>query len=153
MADAATRRIREQNRPLCDSLKPDWGAVDSAIDGACDPLLCSTILFPASLMPKKDIVVSSRQSMRTPFWPDLEGEAMIFEDFVWCAGCAIGPPLICRSWVSEASAILPPANPWDWLFAMPVESDNSSLSVFSQVGKGVVIASQTLQDDQQLAPF
>jgi hypothetical protein len=127
--------------------------VDSAIDSAYDLPLCSAIRFPASLMPKKDIVVSSRQSMRTPLWPELEGEAMVFEDFPWCAGCAIGPPLICRSWVSEASAILPPANPWNRLLAMPVELYDSSLSVFSQVGKGVVIAPQTLQDDQQLAPF
>ena len=68
------------------------------------------------------------------------------------AGCAISPPLICRSWVSEASAILPPANPWNWLLAMPVESDDSNLRG-SQAGKGAVIAPQTLQDDQQLAPF
>jgi hypothetical protein len=92
--------------------------------------------------------------MRTPLWPDVEGEAMIFEDFLWRAGCAIGPPLICRSWVFEASAILPPANPWNWLLAMPVKLDDSSFRAFSQVDQDIVTTDpQTLQDDQQLAPF
>jgi hypothetical protein len=77
---------------------------------------------------------------------------MIFDDLLDCGDCAIRPPLICRSWVSEASAILPPVNPWNWLLAMPVESDDSSLSG-SQVGKGAVIAPQPLRDDQQFAPF
>jgi hypothetical protein len=40
------------------------------------------------------------------------------------------------------------------LFAMPVESDNSSFRAFSQVDKGIVtIEPQTLQYDQQLASF
>jgi hypothetical protein len=79
---------------------------------------------------------------------------MIFADFLWCVGCAIGSPLICCSWVSEASAIFPPANPWNWLLAMPVELDHSSSLRFSQVDQGIVtIEPQTLQDDQQLAPF
>jgi hypothetical protein len=104
-------------------------------------------------MQKTDIVVSSRQLVRTPFCPDLEGEAIIFEDFPRCTGYAIGPPLVCRSRVSEISSMRPPSNPLNWPFAMPVESDDSSLSVFSQVGKGVVIASETVQHHQQIAPF
>ena len=56
--------------------------MDSAIDSTYGLPLRSAILFPASLMPKNDIVISSRQSMRTPFSPDLEGEAMVFEDFL-----------------------------------------------------------------------
>ncbi len=92
--------------------------------------------------------------MGTPFWPDLEGEAVIFKDFHGCLGCAISAPLICRSWVSEASAILPPTNPWNWLPAMPVELDDSNSRTLSQVNQGIVmIGPQTLKDDQQLAPF
>jgi hypothetical protein len=44
--------------------------------------------------------------MPTPFWPDLEGDAVMFEDLPGCIGRAIGPPLIGRSRVSEASASL-----------------------------------------------
>jgi hypothetical protein len=124
---------------------PERTAVNPPADAVHILPVRSAILFPASLMPKKDIVVSSRQTLRTPFWPDLEGEAMTFENFLWCAGWAIGPPLICRSWVSEASAIPPPANPWNWLLAMPVELDDSSFRAFSPVDKGIVtIEPQTL---------
>ena len=91
--------------------------------------------------------------MRTPFCPDLEGEAIIFEDFLWGAHGAITPSLIRRSWVSEEFAIRAVANPWNWILTMTVESDDPSSSVFSEVGKGVVIATQTIHDDQQLAPF
>ena len=110
----------------------------------------SAILFPVSLILEKDVIVTGRQSVRIPRWPDLERDAVTFENLPGC----IGPPLICRSWVSEASAILPPANPWNWLLAMPVELDDSSFRAFSQVDQGIVtIEPQTLQDDQQLAPF
>ena len=44
-------------------------------------------------------------------------------------------------------------NSWNWLFAVPVESDYPGSSVFPEVGKDVVIAPQTIHDDQQLAPF
>jgi hypothetical protein len=113
---------------------------DSAIDGAYGLPLSSAILFPASLASKKDVVVSSWKLVRTPLWPDPEGQAIIFENFPGCAGAGIGPPLICRSWVSEEFAIRTVANPWNWLYAMPVESDGSSLSVLSEVDKGIVIA-------------
>ena len=63
--------------------------------------------------------------MPTPFWPDLEGDAAIFEDLPDCIGRAIGPPLIGRSRVSEASAILPPANPRNRFLAMAVEFNKS----------------------------
>jgi hypothetical protein len=112
---------------------PEWRAVHSAIDGAYDLSLRSAMLFPTSSVPEKDVVVSGRQSMRTPLSSDFEGNAMIFEDLPGCAGRAIGPSLICGSWVSEASAVLPPANPWNWLLAMPVELDESSSRTLSQV--------------------
>jgi hypothetical protein len=72
--------------------------------------LRSAILFPVSLILEKDVIVSGRQSVRIPLWPDLVGDAVIFEDLPGCIRWAIGTPLIGRSWVSEASAILPPAN-------------------------------------------
>ena len=116
--------------------------------------LRSAILFPVSLILEKDVIVSGRQSVRIPRWPDLEGDAVIFDDFLDCGGCAIRPPLICRPWVSEASAILPPANPWNWLLAIPVELDDSGFRAFSQVDQGIVMTEpQTLQDDQKLASF
>ena len=105
--------------------------MDSAIDAALVLSLRSAILFPTSLVPKKDVVVSGRQSMRTPLSSDLEGNAMIFEDFPGCTGCAIGPSLIRRSWVPEASAILPPANPRNRFLAMAVELNKSTFNRFS----------------------
>ena len=128
--------------------------MDLTIDAALVLSLRSAMLFPTSSVPEKDVVVSGRQSMRTPLSSDLEDDAMIFEDFLGCSGRAIGPSLICGSWVSEASAVLPPANPWNWLLAMPVELDGSSFRAFSQVDKGIVtIEPQILQDDQQLTSF
>jgi hypothetical protein len=76
--------------------------------------------------------------MPTPPWPDLEGDAVIFENLPGFIGCAIGPPLISRSRVSEASAILPPANPRNRFLAMTVELDDSSFRAFPQVDKGIV---------------
>ena len=104
--------------------------MDSTIDAIGILALGYTMLLPASLIPKKDVVVSGWQSMPTPLWPDLEGNAMIFEDLP-LFGRAIGPPLIGRSWVSEASAILPPANPWNRFLAMAIESNESSSKAFS----------------------
>jgi hypothetical protein len=69
--------------------------------------------------------------MPTPFWPDLEGDAVMFENLPGCIGWAIGPPLIGCSWVPEASAILPPANSWYRLLSMAVELNKSALNRFS----------------------
>jgi hypothetical protein len=104
--------------------------VDSTIDGAYDLWLCFAILFPASLVTMKDVVVSSRQSMQTPLSSDLEGNTMVLEDFPRCTGCAIDPSLICRSWVSEAFAILPPSDSWNRLLAISIKLDDSSSSAF-----------------------
>jgi hypothetical protein len=128
--------------------------VDSPIDAAGVLALGATMLFPTSLISKKDIVVSSWQSMPTPFWPDLEGDAAIFEDLPGCLGRPIGPPLIGRSWVSEASAILPAANPGNRFLAMEIESNESSSKAFSQIDEDVVtIEFRAFQDDQRLAAF
>jgi hypothetical protein len=124
--------------------------VDSAIDAAGVLALDATMLFPASLISKIDIVVSSRQSMPTPLWPDFEGDAVIFENLPGCIGWAIGPPLIGRSWVSEASPIFPAADPWHRFLPMAIESNESSSNAFSYV---VMIAFRAFQDDQRLAAF
>ena len=105
--------------------------MDPAIDAAGVLALGATILLPASLTSKKDIVVSGWQSMPTPFWPVLEGDVAIFEDLPPCIGRAIGPPLIGRSWVSEASAIFPAADPGNRFLAMAIESNESSSKAFS----------------------
>jgi hypothetical protein len=110
---------------------PEWRAVDSTIDAIGILALGCTMLFPASLIPKKDIVVSSWQSMPTPFWRDLEGDAAIFEDLPDCIGRAIGPPLIGRSWVSEPSPIFPAADPGNRFLAMAIESNESSSKALS----------------------
>ena len=105
--------------------------MDSAIDAAGVLALGATMLFPASLISKKDIVVSSWQSMPTPFWPDLEGDTAIFKDLPGCIGCAIGPPLISHSRVSEASPIFPAADPGNRFLAMAIESNESTSKAFS----------------------
>ena len=105
--------------------------MDSTIDAIGVLELGSTVLLPASLMLKKDIVVGGRYSVPTPLWPDLEGNAVVFEDFPGCTGCAIGPPLIGRSRVSEASAILRSAYPRNRFLAMTVELNKSSSKAFS----------------------
>jgi hypothetical protein len=105
--------------------------VDSTADAICILALGYTMLLPASLIAKKDVVVSSWQSMPTPLWPDLEGDAAIFEDLPGCIAWAIGPPLIGRSWVSEASPIFPAADPGNRFLAMAIESNESSSNAFS----------------------
>ena len=92
--------------------------------------------------------------MPTPFWLDLEVDAVIFENLPGCIGWAIGPPLIGRSWVSEASSIFPAADPWHRFLPMAIESNESSSNAFSYVDKDVVmIAFRAFQDDQRLAAF
>jgi hypothetical protein len=109
---------------------PERRAVDSTINAGLVLSLRSAILFPTSLIPKKDVVVSGRQSMRTPLSSDIEANAKIIEDFPGCTGCAIGPPLICRSWVPKASAGSMPPNPWNRFLAISIKLDDSRASAF-----------------------
>ena len=69
--------------------------------------------------------------MPTPFWPDLEGDAVTFENLPGCIGRAIGPALIGRSWVSEASPIFPAVDPGNRFLAKAIESNESSSKAFS----------------------
>jgi hypothetical protein len=110
------------------------------------------MLFPASLIPKKEIVVNVRQHMRISLLPEFEGEVVGFEDFFRRLVAEVTPSLIRCSRAPEQSAILRSANPWNWLLAMPIKLNDSD--AFSQIDKGVVTALiQAMQDDQQLAGF
>ena len=128
--------------------------MDSAVDAASGLSLCSAMLFPASLIPKKEIVVNVRQQMRVSFLPELEGGAVGFEDLFCRLGAEVSSSLIRCSRAPEQSAILRPASPWNWLLAMPIKLDVCSSDAFVQIDKGVVTALiQAMQDDQQLAGF
>jgi hypothetical protein len=133
---------------------PRRGAVDSAVDAASGLSLGSAMLFPASLIPKNEIVVNVRQHMRISFLPEFEGEAVRFENFFGRLGAEVSPPLIRCSRAPEQSAIPRPANPWNRFLAMPIRLNGSSSDAFSQIDKGVVTPLiQAMQDDQQLAGF
>jgi hypothetical protein len=128
--------------------------VDSAIDAACGLSLCSAMLFPASLIPKDEIVVNVRQHMRISFLPEFEGEAVRFEDFFCRLVAEVSPPLIRCPRTPEQSAIVRPANPWNRFLPIPIKLNDSSSDAFSQIDKGVGTAPiQAMQDDQQLAGF
>ena len=125
-----------------------------AVDAACVLSLDSTMLFPASLMPKKEIVVNVRQHMRISFVPEFEGDTLKFEDFFCRLVAEVSPSLVCRSRAPEQSPILRPASPWNRLLAMPIKLNEAGSDAFSQIDKGVVTAPiQAMQDDQQLAGF
>jgi len=127
--------------------------VNLAVDAACVLSLCSAMLFPASLIPKGQIVMSVGQQMRISSLPEFEGEAVRFEDF-FCLAAEVSPPLIRCSRAPEQSAIPRPANPWNRLPAMPIKLNDSNSDAFSQVEKGLGTALiQAMQDDQQLAGF
>jgi hypothetical protein len=61
------------------SLTPEGRAVDSAVNAVCILSLGSTVLFPAPLIPDREIVVSVRQHVRLSLLPQFEGNAQKFE--------------------------------------------------------------------------
>jgi len=98
--------------------------------------------------------MSVGQPIRISFLPEFEGEAVRYEDFFCRLVAVLSPPLIRRSRAPEQSAIPRPANPWNWLLAMPIKLNDSNSDVFSQVEKGLGTGLiQAMQDDQQLAGF
>ena len=98
--------------------------------------------------------MSIGQSFRVSFLPEFEGEAVRYEDFFCRLVAVVSPPLIRCSWAPEQSAIPRPANPWNWLLAMPIKLNDSSSDAFSQTAEAVETALiQAMQDDQQLAGF
>jgi hypothetical protein len=128
--------------------------VDLAIDAACVLSLDPTMLFPASLIPERYIVVGVGQPIRISFLPKFEGEAVRFEDFFCRLVAEVSPPLIRCSRAPEQSAIPRPANPRNRLPAMPIKLNDSNSDAFSHLENGVETAPiQAMQDDQQLAGF
>ena len=92
--------------------------------------------------------------MRISFLPELEREAVRFEDFFYLLVAEVSPPLIRCSRTPKQSAILRPANPWNWLLAVPIKLNDSGSDAFPRIDKGVVTAPiQAMQGDQQLAGF
>jgi hypothetical protein len=86
--------------------------------------------------------------------PECEGDAARFQDFFCRLVAEVGPSLIRSSRALKQSAILRPANPWNWLLAVPVAFNVSGSGVFSQFDKGIGTALiQAMQDDQQLPAF
>src|SRR6516164_2368484 len=115
---------------------PEGRAVDLAVDATFGLSLCSAMFFPASLIPKNEIVVKVWQQMRISSLPEFEGEAVRYEDFFCRLVAEVSPPLIRCSRAPEQSAIPRPANPWNRLPAMPIELNDSNSDAFSQVEKG-----------------
>jgi hypothetical protein len=98
--------------------------------------------------------MSVGQPIRISFLPEFEGDTVRFEDFFCRFVAEVSPSLIRCSRASEQSAVLRPANPWNWLLAMPIKLNASSSDAFSQFDKGDGTALiQAMQDDQQLAGF
>jgi hypothetical protein len=128
--------------------------VEPAVDAACHLSLGSAMLFPASLIPEKEIVVNLRQHMRTSISPKFERDAVRFEDFFCRLDAEVSPSLIRCSRAPEQSSILRPASPRNWLLAMPIKLNDSRSDAFAQIEKGVATARrQAMQDDQQIAGF
>ena len=98
--------------------------------------------------------MSVGQPIRISFLPEFEGEAVRYEDFFCRLVAEVSPPLIRCSRAPEQSAIPRPANPWNWLPAMPIKLNDSNSDAFSQVEKGFgTVLIQAMQDYQQLAGF
>jgi hypothetical protein len=98
--------------------------------------------------------MSVGQPIRISFLPEFEGEAVRLENFFCRLGAEVSASLIRCSWAPEESAIPRPANPWDWLLAVPAKFNDAGSDAFSQIDKGVgTTLRQTMEDDQQLAAF
>jgi hypothetical protein len=110
--------------------------VDSAVDAPCVLSLCSAMFFPASLIAKRDIIPGIRQRMRTSLLTPFDGDAVRFEDFFCRFVAEVSPPLVRCSGVTEKSTIFNPANPWDWLLAVPIKLNDSGSDALLQMEKG-----------------
>ena len=125
-----------------------------AVDAASGLSLRSAMFFPATLIPKNEIVVNLQQHTRSSFLPEFEGDTVKFEDFFCRLVAEVSPSLIRCSRAPEQSAIPRPANPWNRLPAMPIKLNDSNSDAFSQTAEGLETALiQAMQDDQQLAGF
>ena len=147
-------RLISRDKPRRASLSPEERAVDMAVDAARVLLLVSAMLFPASLIPEGEIMIGVGQHMPFSFLPELEGDAIRFEDFFRRVVAEVSSPLVRCSRAPEQSAVLRSANPWNRLPAMPIKLNDSNSDAFSQTAEGVEAALiQAMQDDPQLAGF
>ena len=103
------------------SRDPKRRAVDSTVDAAGVLLLVSSMLFPASLIPEGEIMIGVGQHMPFSFLPELEGDAIRFEDFFRRVVAEVSSPLVRCSRAPEHSAMLRPANSWNRLLTMSVK--------------------------------
>ena len=102
------------------SLTPEGRAVDSAVNAGCILSLCSAVLFPAPLIPDREIVVSVRQHVRLSLLPQLEGNAQKFEDFFCRPVAEVSSALACCFRVPEQPATLYPAGSRNRFLAMAI---------------------------------
>jgi hypothetical protein len=115
------KRLVCRDKPRRASPSPEGRAVDSTVDAACALSLCSTMLFPASLIPEGEIMIGVGQHMPFSFLPELEGDAIRLEDFFRRVVAEVSSPLVRCSRAPEHSAMLRPANSWNRLLTMPIK--------------------------------
>jgi hypothetical protein len=84
--------------------------VDSTVDAACALSLCSTMLFPASLIPEGEIMIGVGQHMPFSFLPEFERDAIRLEDF-FRRVAEVSSPLVRCFRAPEHSAMLHPIDP------------------------------------------
>ena len=117
----ADKRLVCRDKPRRASPNPEGRAVHMAVDAARVLLLVSAMLFPASLIPEGEIMVGVGQHMPFSFLPQLEGDAIRFEDFFRRVVAEVSSPLVRCSRAPEYSAMLHPINPRNRLLTISVK--------------------------------
>jgi hypothetical protein len=126
--------------------------VESPVDAAHVLSLGSAMLFPASLIPEAEIIIGVRQHMRISIFPELEGDAVRFEDFFCRPVAEVSSPLVRCSRAPEHSAMLRPANSWNRLLTMSVKLQKPNFDALLQVEKGgIAVQFTVLRDNEHLS--
>jgi hypothetical protein len=120
--------------------------VDSTVDAACALSLCSTMLFPASLIPEGEIMIGVGQHIPFSFLPEFEGDAIRFEDFFRRVVAEVSSPLIRCFRAPEHSAMLCPANPRNRFLTMSKELQKPIFGALLQLEKRGIF-----QDNEQFS--
>jgi hypothetical protein len=120
--------------------------VDSPVDAACALSLCSTMLFPAPSILEGEIMIGVGQHMPFSFLPELEGDAITFEDFFRRVVAEVSSPLIRCFRAPEYSAMLHPGNPRNRLLTMSVKLQKPNFGALLQLEKRGIF-----QDNEQLS--
>jgi hypothetical protein len=88
------------------SQRPEGRGVDSTVDAVCPFSLGCTMLFPASLIPNREIIVGVRQQLRISSLPQLDGDAVRLDDFIYRLVVAeLSSPLVCCFGSAKQSAM------------------------------------------------